>query len=205
MTVVVVDTGMGNVGSIVNMFRRIGCCAIVSSNSADVEGAERLVLPGVGSYDAAISRLHERGLFAPIDDHVRRKGRPILGICLGLQLFAEGSDEGAFAGFGWIAGRAQRLSGGLGSEGLPIPHMGWNTVVRRRPVSRLTSIGVDARYYFAHSYAVVCRDREDVLAEARYGESFVAAVERDNIVGVQFHPEKSHRYGLALLSDFVNA
>jgi len=204
MTIVIVDYGMGNLGSIANMLRKIGAHSEVSGDPDRIATAESLVLPGVGAFDVAMDTLRASGLIEPLERQVRDRGVPLLGICLGMQLLATSSEEGTSAGLDWIPGRVARLPTEGPDGPVRIPHMGWSTVAAAKPASRLPALGTgEARYYFVHSYAFGCDDPNDVLGESSYGCPFTSAVERDNVVGVQFHPEKSHRHGLALLADFA--
>lgn len=199
MTIAVVDMAVSNVGSVANMLRRIGARAQVTAAPDDVEAADRILLPGVGSFDVAMAQLRGSGL----DDVLRRaaaRGVPILGVCLGMQLLADGSEEGALPGLGLIPGRVRRLPAEIGTVRYPVPHMGWNTVSVTKPTA-LDLVGEPGRrYYFVHSYAFECEDPGDQLGVTRYGAEFTSAVERQNVVGVQFHPEKSHRHGMDLLT-----
>ena len=201
--ITIVDYGMGNVGSIANMFKKVGVASMHTGDPDEVGRARRFVLPGVGAFDAAMANLSARGL----DDVLRRRmiddGVPTLGICLGMQLLAESSAEGTLPGLGAIPGRVERLPE-VGPDGpLRIPHMGWNTVEPAYAHPMLRPLGVDARYYFVHSYAFRCADPADALGTTTYGEPFTSAVARANVLGVQFHPEKSHRHGWALLAAFA--
>lgn len=201
----IIDYGMGNTGSIQNMLRRIGATATISSDPEAIAQADRLVLPGVGSFGRAMANLHERGLVEVLNQRVEADGVPILGICLGMQLFADGSEEApGVAGFGWVPGQASRFSFAGDVAGLRVPHMGWNTVdwAGEHPIG--LNADPDARYYFVHTYAVTVEDRAHALATATYGIEFDACIGRDNVVGTQFHPEKSHRYGMALMRRFLD-
>ena len=202
--ITVVDYKMGNLGSIFNMLKKIGIPATLASEPEAILQAEKLILPGVGAFDNGMKNLHESGLSDALAEKVLNRKTPILGLCLGMQLFTKGSEEGALEGLGWIGAHAVRFGFDGSHPGLKVPHMGWNNVVVRKehhlfanPDERVP------RFYFAHSYHVVAEDRSDVLAEADYGYMFVAALQRDNIIGVQFHPEKSHRHGIALLRNFA--
>jgi imidazole glycerol-phosphate synthase subunit HisH len=199
--IVIVDYGMGNLGSMANMLRKVGAAAVVSSEPATVARAEKLILPGVGAFDAGMRQLTERGLVPLLQERVAA-GTPTLGVCLGMQLFAQASEEGQLPGLGWIDGRATRFRPN-GDARLKVPHMGWNVVqpVREHPL--FADMPDEMRFYFVHSYHVVCGDERISLARATYGGDFVAAVARDNVVGVQFHPEKSHKFGMRLLRNFA--
>lgn len=204
--IAIVDYGMGNLGSIQNMLHRLGADSLLTREPKDIQQAEKLILPGVGAFDRAVLNLRGFGLFDLLNERVLGERVPVLGICLGMQLLTEGSDEGRdMPGFGWIHGRTVRFPAGQAEFGdLRVPHMGWNTIEIRRPNPLLSDQGQWSRYYFVHSYHVRCSDEADVLATARYGIEFHAAVNRDNIYGTQFHPEKSHKYGLAVLRSFAS-
>jgi glutamine amidotransferase len=198
--VVVIDYGVGNPGSILNMLKKLGADAKLSCDRDDIQRADRLILPGVGSFDRGLAELRSRGLEELLTEEVTVRRRPILGICLGMQMFARSSEEGQAPGLGWLDAVTQRLHP---QPNLRLPHMGWNWI---RPIGGEHSLfrGLNQpRFYFVHSYHVVCRDADDVLATCRYGDEFVCAVRRGNIFGTQFHPEKSHRLGLQVLKNFL--
>lgn len=202
--IVIVDFGMGNVGSILNMLRKVGASAMVSARPADIECADRLILPGVGSFDAALQNLDDRGLPRLLNHMVLERGTPILGICLGMQLLAEHSQEGKRPGLGWIQGGAIRFDfSSEPSSAFKIPHMGWNTITPLSISNLFACMPPTPRFYFVHSYHVVCTHRDNVLATCNYGGDFTAALGKGNIWGVQFHPEKSHKFGLQLLQNFA--
>lgn len=201
--VVVLDYGMGNVGSILNMLKKIGTPARAASQPDDLQGATRLILPGVGSFDAAMENLEKSGLNNAIEERVMEAGVPILGICLGMQLLARSSEEGVRRGLGWIAADCIRFRFAAPSMSFKVPHMGWNTVNVLRPGVLFSEDPGEQRFYFVHSYHVRCDHAEDVIAEAHHGVTFHAAVGHGHIFGVQFHPEKSHRFGLELLKRFA--
>ncbi len=200
--IAIVDYGMGNLGSIRNMLERVGASAAITSDPDQIRGAEKMVLPGVGSFDTGMTNLEERGLVDLLNELVLNEGKPILGICLGVQLFTRSSDEGELPGLGWIAGDTRRFALDDRPD-LKIPHMGWNLC---EPVDRehlFAEMEEPARFYFVHSYHLACDDAADVLCHATYGYRFAAGVRRGNIYGVQFHPEKSLRFGLTLLQNFT--
>jgi imidazole glycerol-phosphate synthase subunit HisH len=201
--IVIVDYGMGNLGSILNMLKRIGAEAMISGRAADIESAGKLILPGVGAFDNGMRNLAERGLIDVLNRVVLEQKKPILGICLGVQLFTSRSEEGTLPGLGWIDAETIRFRFDGDNAGLKIPHMGWNTIEVRRQDSILAPLPEEPRFYFVHSYHVRCRNASDVLAVTRYGIEFHSAVMRENIVGTQFHPEKSHRYGMQVLRNFA--
>jgi len=206
MSLVVVDYGMGNVGSIVNMMKKLGHAVAVSREPEVIDAAVRLVLPGVGSFDAGMEKLRSFGLVEILTRKVVAQRTPILGICLGMQLLGEKSAEGSAKtpGLGWIACESVRFS----SEIERVPHMGWNSVQPMAGPGRaahwlFAGQVEEPRFYFVHSYHVVCRDDADVIATCRYGRPFSAAIAHGHILGVQFHPEKSHKFGMHLLNNFA--
>jgi glutamine amidotransferase len=203
MNLVIVDYGVGNLGAIPNMLARIGVESVISSDPARILQADRLILPGVGAFDAGMRRLSERGLVEALNRKVLVDRAPVLGLCLGMELLADSSEEGSLGGLGWVPGRVVRFRIPPGSP-LRVPHMGWAAVrsVRESPISA----SIDgARFYFAHTYHFEPAERSDVAGETEYGYPFTSVVHRGNVLGVQFHPEKSHRFGLALLDQFSRA
>lgn len=203
--VTIVDYGMGNLASIGNMFKKLGVRTGLTSDPTEVMQAERLVLPGVGAFDNGMASLKRLNLIEALEERVRRHQTPVLGICLGMQLLTERSEEGEELGLGWLKAKTVRFRFGDIHENLKIPHMGWNTVAVRTAgrAGLFEGCEPNARFYFVHSYHVVCEAEDDVLATTRYGIEFTSAVRRGNIMGVQFHPEKSHRFGMALLKRFA--
>jgi len=196
----VVDYGVGNLGSILNMYRKLGVPAATVSRPEACAAADRLILPGIGAFDACISRLRDSGLEQSVRDAVTRRV-PLLGICVGMQMLTAGSEEGSHPGLNLIPARTARLQ--PGSAGLKVPHMGWNDVRWTAPDPLVEGLEEGARFYFVHSYYVVCDDPAHQLGTAQYGHDFAAAIRRGQIYGVQFHPEKSHRFGLRLLGNFA--
>ena len=194
---------MGNVGSILNMFRKVGAQAVASADPEIVAGAERLVLPGVGAFDNGMRNLRDRGLIEVLNRKATEGETPILGICLGMQLLTHASEEGELPGLGWIDATVQRFAFDDTQTRLKVPHMGWNTATPIRSHPLFVGLETEARFYFVHSYHVVCRSSEVSLTETTYGEVFTSSVISGNILGVQFHPEKSHRFGMQLFRNFV--
>ena len=190
----------GNAGSVRNVLQRLGATTVLTDDPMEVRRAQRLIIPGVGAFDATIGVLRAKGLLEALDERFRA-GVPVLGICLGMHLLANSSEEGTEPGLGWIPATVRRIDG---PPTLPVPHLGWNTVRAVRPHPLFSDLDDDARFYFAHSYRVVCDVPSDVLAVTTYGADFPSAVERDHVLGVQFHPEKSHPYGLRLLDRFLH-
>lgn len=201
--IVVVDSGVANLGSIVNMLRRIGAAAEVSKDPNVIEGAEKLILPGVGAFDAGMRSITERGLIPALNTAVVKRKTPILGLCLGMQMFTRRSEEGGTGGLGWIDAETVRFSLDVAQHDLKVPHMGWNRAQLCRQHPLFDSLEEESRFYFVHSYHVVVNDPDVALAMTTHGYAFPSVIAQDNIVGVQFHPEKSHRYGMRLFQNFV--
>lgn len=196
----IIDYGMGNIGSLENMIRKAGGSSLVTSKPNEILKAEKLILPGVGNFDQAIHNIEILGIQKAINEAVMVNYTPILCICLGAQLITESSQEGNARGFGWIRGRTIRFNA---TSGLRIPHMGWNDVKVKKNSVLFRDMPDNPCFYFVHSYYIVADDEEDVLAESEYGLTFTSAIERGNIFATQFHPEKSHKYGLCLIKNFV--
>ena len=194
---------MGNLGSILNMMKKIGASAVISSKISDIEKADKLILPGVGAFDNGMKNLSERGLIQVLNDKVIKDATPILGICLGMQLFAKRSEEGILDGLGWIDAETVKFRFEGDKTDLKIPHMGWNYLKIAKEHPLFGDLGDKPRFYFVHSYHVVCNSSEDVLATTYYGYDFVSSINRGNIFGVQFHPEKSHKFGMRLLTNWA--
>lgn len=199
--VTIVDYGVGNIGSIINMIDKVGGRAKATGQPDELLAADKLVLPGVGSFDHAMARLSSLGLVDVLKQRAS-EGATFFGICLGMQLLAESSEEGELPGLGLIPGRVRRFSFEGEHQKLRIPHMGWNRVTPAREHALCRSLD-EARFYFVHSYYFDCADPTDVLFRTSYGNSFASGINRKNVMGVQFHPEKSHRFGMQLLSNFL--
>jgi glutamine amidotransferase len=201
--IVVIDYGLGNLGSIRNMLKKIGAEGIVSSSVSDIEKAEKLILPGVGNFDQGMRNLEASGFLPVLEDRVIQEKTPILGICLGMQLFARKSEEGESTGLGWIDAEVVRFKFDDKERNLKIPHMGWNLVKINQRDALFEKMNLEARFYFVHSYHVVCKNENDILAKTVHGYEFPSAIKKENIYGVQFHPEKSHKFGMKLLDNYV--
>lgn len=199
----IVDYCVGNCGSISNMLSYLGIENRISGDPEEILSAERLILPGVGAFDTGMQNLESRGLLGPLRHAIREQQTPVLGICLGMQLLCARSDEGSRSGLGLIDGHCVRFDPAETPERVKVPHMGWAELDIVRP-GRLFPDKDYTRFYFVHSYHVVCAQPDDVAAEARHGIRFTAAIERGSIFGVQFHPEKSHRFGMRLLQAFAD-
>lgn len=201
MVLAVVDLGLGNIGSVVNMLRHLGYAPTVVARPEELHGATRVVLPGVGHFDAGSRKLATSGLGEAIAERVQAGAR-VLGICLGMQLLCEGSDEGSERGLGLVPGHFTLLPSETADGRVRVPHMGWNDVVFEEP-NPLVPSGPEWRFYFVHSYALLDVDAPTTVGTSVHGVRFVSAVASGNIAGVQFHPEKSHRFGMQVLERFV--
>ena len=196
-----VHYGLGNIQAFAHIYQRLNLVVEVASTAAQMAAAQRLILPGVGAFDWAMARLNASGMREALDDAVLNRKVPVLGVCVGMQMMAERSDEGVEPGLGWIKGEVKAFD--FQPEALlPLPHMGWNDV--EPAISNCLFAGITApKYYFLHSYCIVPANDADSLATAHYGKPFVSAVRRGNIFGTQFHPEKSHNWGIDLLNNFA--
>jgi glutamine amidotransferase len=194
--------GLGNSGSIINMINRLGGEAKVCNEPSELKKTKKIILPGVGSFDQGISNIHSYNWIDVLNEMVIEKSIPILGICLGMQLMCKSSEEGDLNGLGWIDADVKKFSFFDRGVSLKVPHMGWNTIECKKS-SKLISPFEEERFYFVHSYHVDCHDKQDVLATSNYGHDFTSAFSKNNIYGVQFHPEKSHRFGMRLIKNFI--
>ena len=199
----IVDYGVGNLASIKNMLKKIGAEAQISSDPSVISGAEKLILPGVGAFDTCAQKLQESGLTGLLNQKALVEKTPVLGICVGMQLLMSGSEEGLLPGLGWINGKIIRFRQEQLPSELKIPHMGWTDVFPNKSSRLFDNMYEDPRFYFVHSYHPAADNDSDVLVYAQYGYKFAAGLEHENIMGVQFHPEKSHKFGMKLLDNFV--
>jgi imidazole glycerol-phosphate synthase subunit HisH len=201
--ITIVDYGMGNLGSIQNMFKYIGVKSQVESDPDKIKNASKILLPGVGSFDTAMTKITENNLLEVLNEKAVNEQIPLLGICLGMQILTNKSEEGLLKGLGWIPAKTISFKDKIDKK-LKVPHMGWNTVTKNRK-SLLTS-GFshfnEVSYYFVHSYFVRVENEENSILKTQYGVEFDSAIQNDNIYGVQFHPEKSHKFGMKLFENF---
>ncbi len=198
----IIDYGLGNVKAFLNVYKRLNIAASVARNSQELLDADRLILPGVGSFDHAMNMLQRSGMRELLDNMVLVRGIPVLGICVGMQIMAERSEEGVLPGLGWINASVRKMRSTIGKPQLLLPHMGWNDVSPLFSSPLFAGLDEDMRFYFLHSYFFDCKSSKAELAVTNYGYRFASAVNLKNIYGVQFHPEKSHHYGARLLKNF---
>ncbi|MDB4665063.1 imidazole glycerol phosphate synthase subunit HisH [Verrucomicrobia bacterium] len=206
MKILVLDFGIGNVGSIRSMYRKIGYQVIVSGQADAISEASHFILPGVGAFDTGIKRMKESDGFNELCRQVLEFKKPLLGICLGMQLLTQRSEEGVEKGLGWIDGETKRFDFSkinFASKALKIPHMRWNEIEASESDPLLGGYEQTPRFYFVHSYHVCCNNSQESIATTVHGIKFTSCIRRDNVMGVQFHPEKSHRYGLKVLENFA--
>jgi glutamine amidotransferase len=201
--ITIVNYGSGNIRAIANIYDKVNIPYQIAATPDELKGAEKLILPGVGAFDETMSKLNDSGLRKVLDELVLDKKVPVIGICVGMQILAKSSDEGNIPGLGWIDGRVKKFDVSKLKTLPKIPHLGWNSVVVRKPNSLYEHIDLDNGFYFIHSYYFECNDTADILTETTYGEIFTSSVNKENIYGVQFHPEKSHSNGVNLLQNFA--
>ena len=206
MMISIIDCGMGNLGSVVNMLKFLGKECQIIKTPEEVMESKKIIFPGVGSWDNGIKKIQESRMLDALTLQVLHNKIPFLGICLGMQLLFDSSEEGSLPGLGWVSGEVKKFKFEkpvLNEKKINIPHMGWNTVKSIHLTTLNDNLESKARFYFVHSYYVNCFDKKNILMTCNYGEEFVCAVNKDNIWGVQFHPEKSHKYGMQLMKNFT--
>lgn len=201
--IAIIDYGLGNVKAITYVYKKLNIPATLIKNAKELEFADKVILPGVGAFDHAMKRLDASDMRQALEKMVIDRHIPILGICVGMQMLANRSEEGSVPGLGWLNGEVKRFIPVFNGRPLRVPHMGWNTIRKTRNSALLENLGDDARFYFLHSYYFCSHKSEDILAVTAYGEEFACMVNSDNIYGVQFHPEKSHLWGIQLLKNFA--
>lgn len=202
--ITIIDYGVGNIKAFLNVYKQLNIPARTATTAAEVESATKLILPGVGAFDHAMDRLNNSGMREALDEAVLNRKVPVIGICVGMQMLSASSDEGKLPGLGWIDGSVKKFDVTQIRDITHLPHMGWNDVKPVADVPLFTGLMNHARFYFLHSYYFECNKQEDILAVTDYGGQFACAVGSDTIYGVQFHPEKSHHYGIQLLNNFAN-
>jgi imidazole glycerol-phosphate synthase subunit HisH len=201
--ITIVDYGLGNVTAFATVYTKANIKVTIAKTADDLKSASKLILPGVGHFDHAMRLLQQSGMREALDEMVLRDKVPVIGVCVGMQMLARSSEEGALPGLGWIDATVRSFKSHEGIRTMSIPHMGWNDVKSVSANPLFAELGVDARFYFLHSYFMNCDRKGDVLAVCNYGSDFACAVQSSNIYGVQFHPEKSHRFGDRLLRNFA--
>jgi glutamine amidotransferase len=199
--IAIIDYGMGNLGSVFNMFKKIGAKAAIMSDPDQIRKADKVLLPGVGAFDSAIQRISDLGLKEVLVEKAMVEKVPVLGICLGMQLLTDCSEEGKLPGFGWIKGKTIAFKNHI-DPSFKIPHMGWNSIQIRKENELTKGFEDPIQFYFVHSFFVKAENENDSFMKAEYGLSFDAAIAKNNIYGAQFHPEKSHKFGKRLLENF---
>lgn len=200
----ILDYGMGNLASIQGMLKKVGVASRLIATPGEIEAAGALIVPGVGKFDHAMSRIEELGFRASLDAAALQRKIPVLGICLGAQLMTRSSEEGVRPGLGWIDATTRRL--GASDPQLRVPHMGWNLLHGHQTSRYFRGDGLaEHRFYFAHAYAIRCNNPADVVATTHHGEDFASVLEHENLVGAQFHPEKSHKFGASFLRRYAIA
>ena len=203
--VTIIDYGVGNIGSIANMLKKVGSESVITSDPHQIKESKKIVLCGIGAFDDGMDKLESMGIIDVLKEKVIGEKTPILGVCLGMQLFTKGSEEGTKEGLGFIDAYTKRFdfSGLVTEKPLRVPHMGWNIARAVKSSPLYENMYDDPRFYFVHSYRVVLENEDDELLQTIYGHPFTAAFEKNNIIGVQFHPEKSHKFGMRLYENFV--
>lgn len=202
--ITIIDYGVGNINAFTNIYRKLGIEIKIATKVSDIDTASKLILPGVGHFDYAMDRFTKSGMREGVTELVMTRQVPIIGICVGMQMLAMSSTEGILPGLGWIDAEVKKIDSSMLKHTTRLPHMGWNDIVTEKPNALLRDLEHDARFYFLHSYYFQCNNQSDIIAFSEYGNRFTCAVNHNNIYGVQFHPEKSHHFGIQLLKNFAN-
>lgn len=201
--IVIIDYGVGNIRAFANIYKQLNIPIRIARKAEDIDNASKLILPGVGAFDYAIEQLENSGMRQRLDELVLTNHVPVLGICVGMQMLAEGSDEGKKPGLGWISAYVKKFDENKIQDATRLPHMGWNSIRVVKENKLLSGLAKEPKFYFLHSYYFGCNQKQDVIATTEYGIEFSCAVNKDHIYGVQFHPEKSHQNGILLLKNFA--
>ena len=201
--ITIIDYGLGNIKAFVNLYERLNIQTKIAHNASDLENSEKIILPGVGSFDYAMLQLNNSGMRDQLEKEVLLNKIPIVGICVGMQMLAKSSDEGRLSGLGWIDATVKMFDPNLIPYKTRLPHMGWNNVIPISDCKLFSGLNSESRFYFLHSYYFHCNVANDAISETEYGITFSSAVNKDNIYGIQFHPEKSHANGTQLLLNFA--
>lgn len=201
--ITIIDYGVGNINAFINVYKRVNVPTKIAKTAADLESAQKIILPGVGHFDHAMSELIKSGMREKLDELVMEKKIPVIGICVGMQMMGNSSDEGKLSGLGWIDASIKKFDEAKIKQVTRLPHMGWNDVNPIISNPLFEGLEKDALFYFLHSYYFECNDPNDILATSEYGDRFACAAHHENIYGIQFHPEKSHHYGETLLHNFA--
>ena len=201
----IIDYGVGNISAFRNIYKYLNIPVIFVTKDSDLNEVKKIILPGVGHFDYAMSKFQDSGMFDEVNKMVMKQNIPVLGICVGMQMMAMCSDEGEIPGLGWIDGEVKKFDSGFTvvKTSLPLPHMGWNDIETMKSTPIFKGFNHDSQFYFLHSYFIRCNNQNDIIAQTNYGAVFTCAVNHNNIYGVQFHPEKSHKYGIQLLKNFA--
>lgn len=201
--ITIIDYGVGNINAFVNVYKRVDVPVKIAKTKADLEGAQKLILPGVGHFDHAMSQLNNSGMRETLDELVLNQKLPVIGICVGMQMMANGSDEGDLEGLKWIDATVKKFDESKINQITRLPHMGWNDVKPVKDVGLFKGLEENSIFYFLHTYYFQCNNKEDIMAVTEYGDEFASAAHHENKYGIQFHPEKSHHYGEILLHNFA--
>ncbi len=201
--ITIVNYGLGNIWAFANLFERLNIKTHIAEKASDIKQASKIILPGVGSFDHAMTLLNKSGMRDELDKQVLINKVPVIGICLGMQIMAKSSDEGNLKGLGWIDGEVKLFDENSIKYKTKYPHMGWNSIHQEKGSVILHNLPDESRFYFLHSYYFICNDPKDILTTTHYGINFASSIQKENIIGTQFHPEKSHANGTLLLKNFA--
>jgi len=201
--ITIIDYGLGNIKAFVNVYERLNIKTKIARSSKDLEGVTKIILPGVGAFDYAMSQLNASGMRDELEKQVLENKIPVIGICVGMHMLGKTSDEGKSTGLGWFDGNVKLFNASIIPHKTQLPHMGWNNMNTVKENNLFKGFNGQARFYFLHSYYFECKNKEDIISKTEYGITFASGVNRDNIFGIQFHPEKSHSNGIQLLNNFA--